>query len=87
MKNWRWLDTFFLLAILLVIVASAIGVRLLTAPHDVDYYYISHSGAQNTTTCVYAHWTWHVDEIAFCTDDAQKAVEFTARANAGLRGK
>lgn len=35
--------------------------------------------------CVYAHWTWHVDEVAFCTDDYQKALAFTQTANANIK--
>lgn len=75
-------------------VAGAISVLALLsliivfvlAPKNVDYYYLSHGAAQSNSNCVYAHWTWHTDEIAFCTDDYQRALDFTTRANASLKG-
>ena len=86
-KDWEMQDTWNIIGMLLVVAAAIGGGIIFFAPKNVDYYYISHSGAQNTSTCVYAHWTWHVDEIAFCTDDAAKAADFTLKANQGLKSK
>jgi hypothetical protein len=59
---------------------------LIFSPKNVDYYYLSRANSGNApATCVYAHWTWHSDEVAFCTDDAQKALDFVAKANATVK--
>lgn len=87
-EDWEMTDTWSALAMLLVIAAAILGCIVFFAPKNVDYYYISHGANQNqASTCVYAHWTWHTDEISFCTDDATKAEDFAAKANAGLKGK
>ena len=85
MKSWGWDDTWQLIAILLILViVYGIGVKIL-APKNVDYYYLSTS--ENGGFCVYAHWTWHRDEIAYCTDDKDRALDFTAKANALMAHK
>jgi hypothetical protein len=83
-KDWYWSDTWGVVGVLLVIVAVIAGGVVFFAPKNVDYYYISRAGTQSVT-CVYAHWTWHPDEIAFCTDDGMKATDFAARANASIK--
>jgi hypothetical protein len=72
-------------AALVIVGAVAMIFGWILAPKNVNYYYLSHGGGgvQNAN-CVFAHWTWHPDEVAFCTDDYQRALDFAARANAGL---
>lgn len=68
----------------LILAAFGMAILILCAPKNVDYYYLSHGGSQSNSYCVYAHWTWHPDEIAYCTDDYERALDFTAKANATL---
>ena len=78
--DWGWR-----IALLVAILAAVgLGVKVAAAPKNVDYYYLSHSNGSQVATCVYAHWTWHTDEVAFCTDDAVKALDFATKANADL---
>jgi hypothetical protein len=65
---------------LVLSLAVLIGV-LICAPKDVNYYYLSQGANSGASACVYAHWTWHGDEKAFCSDDYNKALDFAARAN------
>lgn len=54
----------------------------------VDRYYAASPRTGNiaSVSCAWAHWTgWHIDEIAFCSDDANKVVEWVAKANAPLK--
>ena len=54
----------------------------------VDLYYVSSTKTAqvSSVTCAWAHWTgWHTDEIAYCSDDAAKVVDWVAKANASLR--
>jgi hypothetical protein len=83
--NWDWEDTWKTLFICLVILTVGFLGKLATAPKNVDYYYMSHGSSTGPAVCVYAHWTWHQDEVTMCTDDAMRAEDFTAKANAGLR--
>lgn len=85
--KWDWEDVG-----LSILAAAAIFVVILVAlvsfsPKNVDYYYISTgaSGGRPVSACAYAHWTWHTDEIAYCSDDVNKVLDFTAKANATLK--
>lgn len=51
---------------------------------NVDYYYISNPQG-SSVTCAYAHWTWHEDEKAFCSDDSNKVIDFVGKANSALK--
>jgi hypothetical protein len=77
-----------------IIAASLSGVLILAglitaiASAHVDRYYVSsaHTGQISSVTCAWAHWSgWHTDEIAFCSDDANKVVEWVAKANTSLK--
>jgi hypothetical protein len=72
---------FFLLAALIALVTITI---FCFAPKNVDYYYVS-NGESGTASCVYAHWTWHPDEKAFCSDDRERTLDFATKANQALR--
>jgi len=66
---------------------AAMVVAFIVAPKKVDGYYLSHGASGQggqAAVCVYAHWTWHMDELSFCTDDQQKALDFVAKANASI---
>jgi len=65
------------------ILALVIGFFCTTK--KVDGYYLSHAQETSMATCIYAHWTWHVDEISFCTNNYQEALDFVAKANATVR--
>lgn len=83
--DWDWEDIWASIAVLAVL---TFGVFLTTvAFHDknVTYYYLSQDGSAHSGLCVQAHWTWHTDEVAYCTDDKDKALDFAAKANAGLK--
>ncbi len=67
------------LFIFAVFLAVTLGMFALCAPHNVDYYYLGSSG-NNTATCVYAHWTWHTDEKAFCSNNYQEALDMATKA-------
>lgn len=68
------------LAVLLIV--GMIGV-LIFAPKNVDYYYVSAANG-STEFCAYAHWTWHTDERAYCSDDKDKVLDFVGKANATI---
>jgi hypothetical protein len=84
LEDWEWSDVWQLVAIALILTVCGVSVRMLTAPKNVDYYYTSHGQGQASAACVYAHWTWHPDELAFCSDDYQRATDFMAKSNAAL---
>lgn len=86
-KDWDWTDTWQVLMVMAFLAALGFGAKWITSPKNVDYYYLSHGSGGNgnqASVCVYAHWTWHSDELSFCTDDQQKALDFVAKANAGM---
>jgi hypothetical protein len=84
-KDWKWGDTWQTLGLLAVIAAATLGVALIYSPKNVDYYYVSStSGDGGAGFCVWAHWTWHNDERAFCSDDKDRVLDFTSRANLTL---
>lgn len=82
MKKLEWPDVGFSLLAVAALAALIIAALVICSPKAVDGYYLSH-GSNNihTASCVYAHWTWHVDELAFCSDDYQKVLDFAAKAN------
>ncbi len=78
----------------LIIAGSILAVALIAgfisaiAFTHVDRYYISSTstGRVSSVTCAWAHWTgWHNDEIAFCSDDSSKVIEWVAKANASIK--
>lgn len=72
--------------VVLVLVAAAVAmvigmISMITlADKHIDGYYLKANGGSNV--CVMAHWTWHEDEAAFCTDDYTKALDVLIKANA-----
>lgn len=80
-----WEEIWMWILVCCVIVASALLVTVLLAPHNVDYYYVSQPASSGTATCVYAHWTWHGDERAFCTNDVSAAIDFAQKATLALK--
>lgn len=82
--NWYWEDTWSSLGVALVIGLVITAGVALYMPHNVDYYYISGGSAQHPGICANAHWTWHQDEVAFCSDDQGKVLDFMTKANAAL---
>jgi hypothetical protein len=81
-KNWEWVDTWYMIGVAVVLSLIALIGIVTFAPKNVDYYYVSEG--RTTTTCIYAHWTWHGDETAFCTDDSAKALDFMLKANQAI---
>ena len=86
LKNWEMENTWSVIGMIVVIAALAIGVVWIFAPKEVDYYYLSTSNSEPKAIgfCAYAHWTWHSDEIAYCSDDKDRVLDFVAKANATL---
>ena len=84
-KNWSWEDSWQAVGVALVLAAATILGIFILSPHNVDYYYMS---SQSTGTaggyCVFAHWTRHGDEKAYCSDDKDKAIDFAVKATAAL---
>ena len=74
-----------LLLIAFLILIAVLGTMLLVSTKKVDAYYLSRGSNTYAGVCVYAHWTWHSDEQAFCTDDYNKALDFVERANKTIK--
>ena len=89
-KNLDWGDVWAVfglgVAVAVASIALVFGASAIFSAHDVDYYYVSHAGNAGPGICVFAHWTWHTDEPAFC-GDAALALDFATKANAMLRAK
>lgn len=85
-KELDWYHIWQGVGVAIVLGAMALLGIYVFAPKNVDYYYLStsNSGSRSLGFCVYAHWTWHNDEIAYCTDDKDRALDFAAKANATL---
>jgi hypothetical protein len=85
----NWDDLWKSLGFTIVLAAAVLGLasfgNLIFQDKNVDYYYLSHQ-SQSPGVCVYAHWTWHGDEVAYCGETAQ-ALDFVAKANATLHAK
>lgn len=79
-----WEHWWQIVASVVVSAGLIIGITALVTSHDVDYYYVSQGGSNSSAFCAYAHWTWHTDEKAFCSDDYIKVLEFVVVANETL---
>lgn len=79
--DWLW----HAVGAVLLLGVAALGVTSISAEHKVDGYYFSRGADSSTATCVWAHWTWHGDEKAFCTNNYSEAVDFAEKANASLK--
>jgi hypothetical protein len=79
-----WYNAWQATGLISVLTGLVLFVIIAFAPKNVDYYYLSKSGSGTATSCVYAHWTWHTDEVAYCTDDKDKALDFVSKANASM---
>lgn len=85
-QNEKMSQMWQVFAMLMLLLGAGILIAFIAAPKKVDGYYLSHgSSPASAATCVYAHWTWHMDEMAFCTDDYQKALDFVAKGNAATK--
>ena len=71
-----------------VVTVIAVGLilgKVIIVEKKIDGYYLAHGTDTATVTCVFAHWTWHPDEKAFCTNDVKEALDVLDRANATIR--
>ncbi len=83
-QEFNWGNVFTAIGATAVVLTAGILLLFTINPHEVDGYYLSQgSNNRNTSTCVYAHWTWHPDEIVFCTDDVYKAVDVVGKLQQG----
>ena len=80
-KYWDWDDTWHVIGMSIVVAALTFLGFVFAAPHNVDYYYLSNATNKPMAACVYAHWTWHPDEISFCTNNKDEALDFVLKAN------
>jgi len=85
MKYFDWEDVWQGAVLVLGLALAVLLVVMLAAPKNVDYYYMSRGSESAPGICVQAHWTWHVDETAFCSDDYSRALDFMQKANAGMK--
>ena len=79
-----WEDVWCGVLVLLVLGAGVFAGVFAFMPKNVDYYYLSIAGSDHVATCVDAHWTWHADEAAFCSNDYRQALELVKAANESL---
>lgn len=85
-RNLEWSDAWMTLLFLSAVSAAVLAIICITAPKNVNYYYVSDGQAStHPAYCVYAHWTWHPDEVAYCTDDAQKALAWAEQATRSIQ--
>jgi hypothetical protein len=85
LRNLEWSDLFLGVALAGLVSLTGIAITAAAMPHNVDYYYVSEGTGSSKGICVQAHWTWHLDEIAYCSDDKDKALDFVQKANALLK--
>lgn len=83
--NLYWEDIWASIGVLAVLTFGVFVTTVSFHAKNVDYYYLSVASGGGHGICVEAHWTWHNDELAYCTDDKDKALDFAAKANAGLK--
>lgn len=70
------------------VLLALVGLICAVTVTHADRYYVSspRTGNVSSVTCAYSHWTgWHPDEIAYCSDDAAKVVEWVAKANNSIK--
>lgn len=75
--------------IVLLFLALLGGFIQAIAVTHIDGYYISNAGTGSRTgVCACSHWTkWHADEIAYCSDDVNKVLDFVVKANTTIQPK
>lgn len=78
-----WEDVFKGIGAIALLLAIFTAAYYLNADKKVDGYYFSRVNQSMgvSSTCVYAHWTNHGDELAFCSANYQEAVDFAQKAN------
>lgn len=88
-REFDWNNVWATLIAIAVLGGLGVLGMYIFAPKNVDYYYLSTSNSGNRSLgfCAYAHWTWHTDEIAYCSDDKDKVLDFVAKANATIPHK
>lgn len=77
-----------IIALVVIGVLAVAGFISAFAFTHVDRYYASstRTASVSSVTCAWSHWTgWHMDEIAYCSDDASKVIDWVAKANASLK--
>lgn len=81
-ENWDWEHAAGSVVFSAAVLAVIFGTVCMFQDHRVDGYYVH---AETHQVCAYAHWTWHPDESAYCSDDVQRVLAFIKEANAGIR--
>lgn len=72
------------LLLLAAVALGVIGLTAICATKKVDGYYLTTvNGAPGI--CVASHWTWHPDQVVYCTDRAQDALDFVTKANQSVK--
>jgi len=85
LDNVEWSDLFLGAALLGAVSLGSLGITAMVMPHNVDYYYLSGGTSVTRGICVQAHWTWHFDEVAYCSEDKDRAIDFAQKANSLLK--
>jgi hypothetical protein len=85
--SWDWEDAWILLGFVAVIALFTVLIVFVVVSPTLRGYYLSPpSGHGNVpAVCVCAEWRWLEDDVVFCSDDYNKALDFVERANKTLR--
>lgn len=63
---------------------AGLGIFALTQDHKITRYYVGNPQTTDQGIAVFAERNWAPDDLAFTTDDIQKAASVVERLNAGL---
>lgn len=79
-----WSERFAVAFGVLALLLASAGVFSVTQDHSVTRYYVGESENSDRGYLVMAERDWFDDDIAFVTDDINKAIDVTNRLNATL---
>ena len=73
-------------AMVFATVFTALFIWYLCTPPVLQGYYLGHKSENHAPSfCVMAEWRWDLDDVVYCTDDYNKALDFVERANKTMR--
>ena len=81
----NWTNIWLTMLVSVTLAFATFVLVMMSQDHPARWYYLSQSASFQRGCCVMVDIDWKDDEVVYCADDIDKALDVMQRANAALK--